>query len=115
MYNGGKNSLKSPGSICFNIPNLLRDLATADLINNWKYQLHRLNTCMQQCFQNMQSYEKLLHTTEPLIAHLLNPNYLQVMIRWEYFDWMFWQNPLVLCPPDDLIPEYWAAVRGTHA
>ena len=33
--------------------------------------------------KHAESYEKPLHTPEPLIAHLLNPNYTQVMIRGE--------------------------------
>ena len=31
--------------------------------------------------KHAESYEKPLHSAEPLIAHLLNPNYPQVMIR----------------------------------
>ena len=79
MDNGGKNSLKSQ----LNIPNLLRDhrLATADLINNWKYQLHIDSILAAMFSKHAESYEKPLHTPEPLIAHLLNPNYPQVMIR----------------------------------
>lgn len=61
----------------------------------------------------MQSYVKSLHTAEPLIAHLLNPNYLQVMI----IDLkIFSLNVLTesVSPLDDLIPAYWA-VGCTHA
>ena len=60
----------------------------------------------------MQSYVKSLHTAEPLIAHLLNPNYLQVMI----IDLrIFSLNVLTeSVSPDDLIPAYWA-VGCTHA
>ena len=52
--------------------------------------------------KHAESYEKSLHTAEPLMAHLLNPNYPQVMIRFE--------NVLTesVSPLDDLIPEYWA-------
>ena len=60
---------------------------------------------MQQCFQNMQSYENSLHTAEPLIAHLLSPNYIQVMIKdLRIFSVDVLKDSVTpVLPPDDLV------------